>query len=203
MVTLAHASRAVVAARSTEDAKLLDTLAQLPSFIIGSRALKLDPPFLAALDSVDLASMTAAATQVATAIEAAKLERFRGLELPSVDVETPLGAIVLRGKGDDTYGPSTDAPALLLDTGGDDVYRAPIAAGTLALPISVAIDLAGKDTYAYVEKPNDADKVGTRLVSDEAGRSGGRTKSRVGRQGSGVLGVGLLYDLGAGNDTYR
>jgi hypothetical protein len=39
--------------------------------------------------------MTTAAVQLATAVEAADLARFKGLDLKSVEIDTPFGAIVL------------------------------------------------------------------------------------------------------------
>lgn len=202
---LAQAHLDVVAARKTEDPRLLTLLSQVPSWIIGSRSLKLDADFLAALDGVDVPAMTTAAVQLATAVEAADLARFKNLDVPAVEIDTPFGAVVVHGKGNDTYLPTGKAAsaALLLDTGGDDVYRVPVGGASLARPVAIGIDLSGKDTYGYVEKPRAEDKVGSRLPSDDAGRGYGRTLSRVTRQGAGVLGVGLLWDLGGGNDTYR
>jgi len=201
---LAHANAEIVAARGELDPRIQTQLNTLPSWIIGSRTLSLTPEFLKALDGVDLPRMTTAATHVATAIELGKLERFANLELAPVEIDTPFGALVIHGNGKDEYLPGSKAEgaALILDLGGDDVYRVPTGAGTLTRPVSVAIDLAGKDTYAYVEKKLAADDVGTRLPSDSAGRSG-RTNSRIGRQGSGVLGVGLSFDYGNADDSYR
>jgi len=202
---LAHAHAEVLAARGALDSRLQTQLNNVPSWIIGSRSMSLTPEFLAALDGVDIARITAAATQLATAIELAKLEGFAGQELGAVDIDTPFGALVLHGSQKDDVRPGTkgEGAALLLDLGGDDVYRVPTGAGTLARPVSVTIDLGGKDTYGYVEKTIAGDELGTRLPSDGSARSGGRTTSRVGRQGSGVLGIGLSFDYGNGDDTYR
>lgn len=202
---LGHAHAEILAARGEIDPRVQTQLNTVPSWIIGTRNLTLSAEFLAALDGVDLARISAAATHLATTIELAKLERFAGTELESVELDTPFGALVLHGSKADTYAPGSKAEgaALLLDLGGADVYRVPTGAGTLARPVSVAIDLAGKDAYGYVEKPIAADDAGTRLPSDSTGRSGGRTNSRFGRQGSGVLGVGLSFDLGADDDSYR
>jgi hypothetical protein len=161
---------------------------------------------LAAWDGIDVRKMSEAALHVATAVEAAELGRFRGLELPAIDLETAIGPIVLRGPAGDTYlpGGAADRAALILDTGGDDVYRIPVAAANLERLLSVAVDLDGNDTYGYVEKKIAADAVGLRVISDESGRSSsGRTASRVQRQAGALLGVALQWDLGAGRDTYR
>lgn len=202
---LGHAAAEAVASRGTTDPTYLNRFAALPSWIIGSRTMKLDDAYLAALDAVDVKRMTTAAVHLATTIELAKLERFAGQELPAVEIDTPFGALVIHGAGKDTYLPGSKAEkaALLLDLGGDDVYRVPTGAGTAERPVSVSIDLAGKDLYGYVEKATADDAIGSRLPSDATGRSGGRTNSRIGRQGSGHLGIGLSFDLGAGDDEYR
>jgi len=202
---LGHAHEEILAARGALDPRVQTQLSTVPSWIIGSRNLTLSTEFLAALDGVDVARITAAATHLATTIELAKLDRFAGQELEAVEIDTPFGALVIHGSMADTYAPGSKAEgaALLLDLGGADVYRVPTGAGTVARPVSVAIDLGGKDTYGYVEKAIDADALGTRLPSDGSGRSGGRTNSRVGRQGSGVLGVGLSFDLGSDDDVYH
>lgn len=202
---LAHAHDEVLAARGAPDSRNLNQLIGMPSWIIGSRSMRLDDSFLDALDAVDVARMTTAAVQLATAIELGKLSRFAGRELAPVEIDTPFGALVLHGSGRDDYAPGSRAEgcALLLDLGGDDVYRVPTAAASHARPVSIAIDLAGRDTYGYVEKAHADDGKGTRLPSDGSGRSGGRTSSRVGRQGSAVLGIALGYDHGVDDDTYR
>ena len=196
--------------QSVDDARqpalsLVGKFRQAPVWVSGTIAFQLNQTLLAALDGVNVAQMTQAATQLATAIEAANLSRFRDMQIATLDLDTPFGRISLRGSDVDKYDPGdlAEGAAFLLDTGGDDVYRVPVAAATPDRPVSVAIDLGGNDKWAYVEKPIAEDMVGHRLPSDGSGRSGGRTNSRVARQGSALLGVGLLYDLGAGKDTYR
>jgi hypothetical protein len=201
---IAVARAEVVAARAGADTKLLKTRAA--DFVMGTGSLGLDAAAVAKIDAFDVARVVRAATLVATAVESAKLARFAGAAVPSVDLDTPVGPIVLRGPGADTYegGAIASRAALVLDTGGDDVYRAPVAARTIDRPVSIAVDLGGRDAWSYDEKPDADDAKGKRLPSDGAGRLvDGRTASRVGRQGSGWLGVGLLWDLGGGADTYR
>lgn len=202
---LAHAATEVSAVRAPIEARNLNLLNGIPSWIIGTRAIKLDEPFLAALDAVDVARITAASVQLATTIELGKLQRFAGTELEPVELDTPFGAIVIHGAKKDEYKPGSRAEgaALLLDLGGDDVYRVPTASASAGRSVSIAIDLGGRDTYGYVEKVTAEDSLGTRLPSDAAGRSGGRTNSRVGRQGSAILGIALGYDYGQDDDTYR
>lgn len=176
-----------------------------PQWVSGTIGMKWDQPLLDAFDGVDVASMGTAATQLATAIEVANLSRFRDMTVPAIDVDTPFGRFSLRGPEATTYMPGDPAEtaAFLLDVGGNDVYRVPVAAATFDRPLSIAIDLGGDDTWAYVEKKIAEDMVGHRLPSDGYGRVGGRTNSRIGRQGSALMGIGLLWDLGSGKDTYR
>ncbi len=202
---LASTSNDVVAARKVGP-KTADSLASVATWMLGIRHFELDADTVAAMDLVDVDAITVAAARIAGVVERADLSRFAGAAVADVTLATPFGAIVLRGPGAHTYeaGGPADGAAFVLDTGGDDVYRAAIAASSVARPISIAVDLAGDDTYAYAETKVAADGVGRRLPSDGAGRaSDGRTLSRTLRQGAGVLGVGLLFDLGKGNDTYR
>jgi hypothetical protein len=155
---------------------------------------------------VDVDAITVAAVRIAAVVERAKLARFVGVNVPDLDLSTPFGAIVLRGAGRHTYVPSSaaDGAAFVLDTGGNDLYEVALGASSAARAVSIAVDLGGKDTYTYAETPVAADHVGRRLPSDGAGRApDGRTLSRTPRQGAGVLGVGLLFDLGSGDDSYR
>jgi hypothetical protein len=75
----------------------------------------------------------------------------------------------------------------------------PAGGASLNQGVAVAIDLGGDDTYGYDTVTADGD-VGHRLPSDGEGRVNGQTRSRVPRQGSAVLGIGMLFDLGSGKD---
>jgi hypothetical protein len=121
------------------------------------------------------------------------------------------GLVILRGGGRDTYDPEVDPelrePAfLVIDTGGDDIYRIPAGATTSAShPVSVLVDLGGNDEYGYVERH---DGTAGLAGADSDGRYQGQDRgpfslSRTGRQGSGTLGYGFLVDLGGGDDSYR
>ncbi len=200
---LARANVAIAEAR-VPAAAFLPRFRTAPDWVIGTITYKWTDPLLAAFDGVDVAKMSEAATEIAVAIEAAELSRFAGLAVPDVDLATPFGGMVLRGADAQTYLPGTaaESAAFVLDTGGADTYRIAVAAATLDRPLAVHVDLGGDDTYAYVEKKVAEDDLGDRLPSDDAGRVG-RTRSRVGRQGSAVLGVGMLFDLGKSKDVYR
>ncbi|MSP59268.1 MAG: hypothetical protein EXR72_02820 [Myxococcales bacterium] len=167
----------------------------------------------------DEAALIDAAVRLAWAIETAKLAGFAGTAGFQFDQDTPIGRIVLHDAAKDTYEDDANKPPILLvvDTGGDDTYRFPAGAvdGSLDLKavrhVGVAIDLAGKDTYAYdvVADPLD----GKRLPSDADGRyhpkgqpdkdNGPITLSETPRQGAGRMGIGMLFDLGSDGDKYR
>lgn len=204
--------RALVAANGEIEAahravapELLHTVSTVPSWLLGVRHFAWSASVPVAFESVDVTRITRAAAGVALVVESAKLAQFAGAPLAALDLTTPYGPIVLRGPGADTWtGDDPEAPLFLLDTGGDDTYLAPIAAGTLARRVAIAVDLGGQDTYAYRETRVSADAAGARLPSDGGGRAAdGRTLSRDGRQGSGVDGVGILFDLGGSADKYR
>ncbi|MCA9665509.1 MAG: hypothetical protein KC503_07970 [Myxococcales bacterium] len=153
-----------------------------------------------------------AAVKLASTVEGAQLERFAGVDA-KLDVQTPLGRVIVGGPGDDTYEPKTHgtAIALLVETGGKDTYRIPAGATSGAEnPVSVHVDLGGDDRYGYDEVPHAND--GARLPSDADGRApagdpktgnGPVSLSETSRQGAARLGVGLLFDLGKSKDSYR
>ncbi len=91
-----------------------------------------------------------------------------------VEFDSDLGRVVLADARDDVHDRAT-APAILIDIGGNDRYTNAGAAGP-DQPVSLALDLAGDDTY-----------------------DGG--PQSVGTFGAGLLGIGVLYDV-AGQDRY-
>lgn len=166
--------------------------------------------FQKAVASMDTSVIGSYAAQLTMAIESADLPHYAGLAGFSFSVPTPLGGIVIGDAGAQTYLPTDPNLGgnvlLLVDTGGDDTYRVPVG-GTNGQPAAVAVDLGGDDQYLYVEVPIANDK--GLLPSDADGRLapqqgyGPASLSGTFRQGAGVLGVGLLYDYGAGKDHYR
>jgi hypothetical protein len=203
-------SSELAAAIGTENLDDTDWLGLVHGFVIAPPvAFAVDEEHMTLLRNVDHERIARSAAILARTIELADLGRFAGQALDPVAIETPIGAIVLGGPADDTYaeGHLAEASAFFLDTGGNDTYQVPIAAGRHLTPVSVALDLGGADDYGYVEVSSPLDKP-TRPPADVAGRSAqlgslGQTLSRTGRQGSGVLGIGLLWDLGDDGDEYR
>ncbi|QDG50066.1 hypothetical protein FIV42_04740 [Persicimonas caeni] len=133
-------------------------------------------------------------------------------------VDTPAGKVVLGDAGDTVYDPATNTAlageiAVIIDAGGNDTYRLPVAANqSVGNGVAVAVDLDGQDTYTYAEvtDPNDAPEL---LASDADGRqapsgplslnNGPVSLSTSARQGAGRLGIGLLVDQGGQDDSYQ
>ncbi len=146
------------------------------------------------------------ARRIAFAIEDADLARFVGLDA-SLRIDTAAGALLVSPGTDDTHGDDEGALVLHIELGGADTYTGGAGATRDGdNPVSVLVDLGGDDAYGYtvVADANDIDGV---LASDADGRAGGSggyyvSASSTGRQGSGRYGVGFLYDLGGGSDSY-
>jgi hypothetical protein len=164
------------------------------------------------LGDVDVDRLAGAAIEILRSIDATALAAPAGGADPIV-IETPLGRIAIGGPGVDRYeGAAWQRVLLVVELGGDDVYRVPVGATTSRdHGVSVAIDLGGDDDYGYdaVPVPLDTATDGTaRPPSDGAGRltpadgQGPSSRSQIARQGAGRVGVGLLVDLGAGADRY-
>ncbi|HRE87695.1 MAG TPA: hypothetical protein PK095_01030, partial [Myxococcota bacterium] len=151
----------------------------------------------------------AAAARLAFAIEDANLARFANLAGNDFEVETPIGRIRIWDTSLQEHEDEPGAVLLFVDTGGDDTYYGPIGATLTNTinPVSVAIDLAGNDTYTYRSSTPAPDPA--LLPADAAGRYGGDTNygqfslSNVSRQGGARNGVAFLFDLGEDDDTYR
>lgn len=203
---LVAGSKAVEIARAKSGATpdTLRGVGSVPSWILGVRHFEWSSAVPLAFETIDVDAIADAAAKLSRVVESAGLVRFAGAKVTTRELTTPYGVIVLSGPSNDVWPAREQAPLFFLDTGGDDTYIGPVGAATVAQPISIAFDLDGSDHYTYAETRVPADAVGKRLSSDGAGRADdGRTLSRVGRQGSGTLGIGLLFDLGKGDDTYR
>jgi len=177
-----------------------------PAWVRGVASYNWTAKQLAAWDSIDVGAMAQAALWVAEAVESVSLKKFAGIGFDPVALDTALGKIVLHGAGNDDYEPGNgvENALLLVDTGGDDTYNVPTGATSMTQFLSIAIDLAGKDSYGYLPVPNGLDNAGHRLPSDSGGRFGyGPTASKTWRQGGALLGVGMQWDYGTDADKYR
>ena len=88
-------------------------------------------------------------------------------------LETPLGLVLVDTTGRNNTHNLRD-PLLIVDVGGDDVYR--FDSRSAANRIAIVLDHGGNDTYESLEEGADPS--------------------------AGILGFGILWDT-AGNDTYR
>ena len=115
------------------------------------------------------------------------------------DWRTPWGWIRLRGGGDDRLD-AHDA-LLVVDLGGDDCYRGPVAASAPDRLISLLLDLTGNDHYtAGAGVPaQGAGLCGVGILLDAAGHD--QYKAEQLAQGVGQFGLGVCLDL-AGADDY-
>ncbi len=205
------ASGEVAAALGAKTGAERKYLAQSWSLYV-SAPFAIDKAKLGALDAIDQRRLAAAAAVLARTIEDADLGAEPDAQFDPFEVATPLGIVSVHGSGADTYasgGPAAHA-ALLFDLGGDDTYEVPAGATNEVYPVSVAIDVRGKDFYGYKEVPVPLDE--GLLPSDGKGRhasldptkdNGAVTMSRTARQGAGIAGIGLLLDLGPEGDHYR
>jgi hypothetical protein len=155
-----------------------------------------------ALGTVNLDVLYLGATNLARAVDEAtdSLEAV-GIELPALHYEwdSPVGRIAVGGSGDDQY---SGTYVLVVDAGGNDVYRGP--GGTSGREaVSVVLDLAGDDRYLAADSalagPGGA-ILGYAGIVDLSGRDEYIATAWGG--GFGFLGVGWIRDR-AGDDIYR
>lgn len=131
------------------------------------------------------------------------LKNLKGIDWKkqNMNVETPIGRIVLSGSGDDRH-EYTDA-LLVVDFGGNDIYRGAIGSTpSLEIPISLAIDLAGDDQYVNEDEflPSQGAAIfGAGVLLDMAGKD--KYVSKRLSQGAAMLGIGVLADM-EGDDEY-
>ncbi len=155
--------------------------------------------------------MAMAAAIIASAVSKSNIDKINTSEKFEFTLHTPFGMIIIRDNDSHVYKeeekPFQNSMLFFLDTGGDDNYEIPIGANTsINNPVSVAIDLGGKDFYGYRKFTIREDTGGERLGSDKYGRSRYKpqvTYSEQFRQGAGNLGIGMLYDFGNDSDTYQ
>lgn len=116
-----------------------------------------------------------------------------------VEVKTGKGNIMIGTTGPDRY-EYVDAPLLIIDGGGDDIYSFPN--DNHDAPLTVIVDLAGNDRYVSADssKPGFGGAVcGVSMLIDLAGDDYYEGRSVC--QGAGIFGVGVLLD-NSGNDVY-
>ncbi len=114
--------------------------------------------------------------------------------------ETPLGKLIISGTGRTWR--QGEAPALLIDLGGNDFYTTTAGSGTsLKHPVGVLIEVSGNDTYSSTQRYSQGSgSMGVGLLIDLQGND-----EYIGlqwAQGTGFMGAGTLIDV-AGIDVYR
>lgn len=117
-------------------------------------------------------------------------------KVPSFSFKTTFGRVKIGGPSPDIH---SDDAALILDLGGDDLYRGRIASG-IEGKSAVVIDLDGDDVYLGENVTQAAGVWGIGLLIDLKGND--FYKAANCSQGIGLFGIGLLID-GAGMDTYQ
>jgi hypothetical protein len=114
-------------------------------------------------------------------------------------IDTPAGAIVVGGKGPNTYQlDQMPGVAAVVDLGGDDEYYE----GTVSpeRPVLVIIDLAGNDHYKATKPGVQGGAIlGVSMLLDRAGNDVYEAQDVA--QGACLGGVGILIDY-AGNDSF-
>ncbi len=116
-----------------------------------------------------------------------------------VDWPTPRGRVIIGGVDDQTYLLEGSEHLLILDLGGNDLYR---TAKEEAVPgcFEYIVDLGGNDRYEALSGPGFGAAVGSfSLLYDLAGED--HYEGAVVSYGVGLLGFGLCVD-GAGDDLY-
>jgi hypothetical protein len=118
-----------------------------------------------------------------------------------LDVETPIGRLVISGTRDDVH-KFTDV-LLSVDLGGNDTYNGQAGSTpSLQIPVSLAIDLAGNDKYLNEDEyaPSQGAAIfGAAMLLDVTGDDVYSSKRLS--QGASMLGIGILADM-EGNDKY-
>jgi PDZ domain-containing protein len=125
--------------------------------------------------------------------------RFEGIDKPVLyETMTSFGKVVVGGTGPNTY---RENAALILDLGGDDLYLNNAGGTRPKMPLSLVIDWGGDDRYLGQEDfSQGAGLLGAGMLLDLGGKD--TFISRDGSQGAGFWGLGFLYH-GAGKATFR
>jgi hypothetical protein len=183
------ADRVAVAGRTNLGEELIDALDYAPEVDDVARAWDEASLWYAGLKSVE--ALDRARQQIAA------LEDVEAPADLAFDWETPWGWIRVRGSGDDTVD-GTDA-LLVVDLGGNDIYRGGVAASTATRPLGLLLDTGGDDRYESEVPAQGAGLAGAGVLIDAAGND--VYQARHYAQGVGQFGMGLLADL-SGDDKY-
>ena len=140
------------------------------------------------------AGLCVIASSWASAVDLSEMELQPELKAPLV-FRTRLGIVRIGTRGPDIHqGPAV----LIIDPGGDDIYKGAVALGEDG-SCGVVIDLSGNDVYIGESNTQGAGIRGVGILFDLRGDDIYRALN--GSQGAGLFGLGLLYDA-QGNDQY-
>jgi hypothetical protein len=157
--------------------------------------------FLDQVARVDLVLLAAAADDLTAVLDAAsdELQKTPASAPFHWRCRTRLGDIILAGGDADVH---PEASLLLIDTGGNDLYAGGAATRDSHHPVSLLLDVAGNDTYRSTSTGPvfGAGILGWGMLADLGGDDTYQTAGDY-AQGCGAMGVGILADAG-GNDRY-
>lgn len=189
-------------------ARLQVVLEQQREIGLGDRTLRARD--LEHLDSVDLIALQHLARVVSAAAMGLQspevLRQLRSRPTRSVaedvvgdvlwDQDTSFGRFVVGGFGTNVY--DCTQIDVIVDLGGDDLYRGPAGATTDDRPLGVVVDLEGNDRYEALNDGLGSATYGLGILLDLAGDD--RYSARARSAGFGLAGLGMLVDL-EGDDT--
>ncbi len=157
------------------------------------------------LANVDLSLLFAGNDDMMTMVQAVtdELAKSAVKEQFNFTCKTKLGVISISGSGNDNYTAKMHN-LLIFDTGGDDNYLAGGATGGAEYPIGIIIDGGGNDIYqaASTAPSFGAGVMGWGILADLGGKDKYLTKGCY-SQGCGIAGIGYLADYGDTDDTYN
>ena len=120
----------------------------------------------------------------------------------NLNIETPIGRIVLGGSEDNIH--SYSDALMVIDFGGNDTYKGSVGANpSLNIPVSLAVDINGDDNYINEDEylpSQGAGVFGAGVLIDVKGKDTYSSKRLS--QGAAMFGIGVLADF-EGNDTYE
>lgn len=177
---------------SEDDHKLIDDEVHL--------ATKVDMPAMwMAAKKVILLARTLSEEKLLAKLQAA--ERQRVIRVGKVvgdvmlDVITPYGRMVVGGPDRNEY--DCTVFDVIVDLGGDDLYRGPAGGAGELRRFAVCIDLGGNDTYECMNDALGSASYGIGVLVDVEGDD--KYKATARSAGFGAAGVGVFLDV-AGND---
>ena len=169
-------------------------------------ALDYEPAVDDAARAWDEASMWTGGLKVVEALDLARLELAKlapaaAWATAHLDVETPVGRVIVTGSGDDAVDVGERGAFLIVDLGGNDTWKGCVGASTVARGVGAMLEMGGDDVYEGGDRAQGAGVAGVGVLLDAGGKDVYRLSGTLG-QGAGQFGLGVLADL-SGDDEYR